>query len=92
MHLDVRTPIGALFCVIGAVIGAYGAATLGDPAVHPTGVAIDLVWGGVMLAFGVMMLALAGRAARRARVRAGASRARARARRARPAPRRCSAG
>ena len=65
MHLDVRIPIGVLFCLIGAVIAAYGVATLGDAAVRPTGVPIDFIWGGVMLAFGVAMLALAARAARR---------------------------
>lgn len=67
MHLDVRVPIGILFCLIGAVIAAYGAMTTGDPAARPTGIAIDLVWGSVMFAFGAAMLVLAGSAARRER-------------------------
>ena len=67
MHLDVRIPIGVLFCLIGAVIAAYGVATLGEPASRPAGVPIDFIWGGVMLVFGVAMLALATGAARRGR-------------------------
>jgi hypothetical protein len=67
VHLDVRIPIGILFSLVGAVIAAYGVMTLGDDAARPTGIAINLVWGLVMLAFGATMLALAGHAARRMR-------------------------
>jgi cation transporter-like permease len=65
--LDLRIPVGTLFAVIGALLGAYGTVTLGEPGTAPTGVPINLVWGLVLLAFGMAMLALARRARRAAR-------------------------
>ncbi len=64
MRLDLRTPLGALFGMVGALLAAYGAATLGQPGTAPTGIPIDLVWGLVLLGFGLAMLALARRARR----------------------------
>ncbi len=61
MWLDVRIPIGLMFTVVGVLLGGYGLFTLGRPGTAPTGVPIDLVWGGVMLAFGAVMLLLARR-------------------------------
>ena len=63
MRLDVRLPIGGLFSILGALVAAYGAATWGQPGTASTGVPIDLVWGLVLLAFGVLMMQLARRAA-----------------------------
>ena len=56
MLFDVRLPIGLLFLAMGFLVGGYG--LLGHPA-PSAGVNIDLVWGGVMGAFGAVMLALA---------------------------------
>jgi len=56
--------LGALFGMVGALLAAYGAATLGQPGTAPTGIPIDLVWGLVLLGFGLAMLALARRARR----------------------------
>ena len=67
MGLDLRIPVGTLFAVIGVLLGVYGAVTLGQPGTAPTGVPINLVWGLVLLAFGMAMLALARRARRAAR-------------------------
>jgi len=55
MSFDVRTPIGLLFLIMGALVAAYGALA------HPSsgGVNIDLVWGLVMALFGALMAALA---------------------------------
>jgi len=64
VRLDLRTPLGALFGMVGALLAAYGAATLGQPGTAPTGIPIDLVWGLVLLGFGRAMLALARRARR----------------------------
>jgi len=64
--LDVRMPIGVFFVLVGGLLAIYGAVTLHDPGASPTGVPIDLVWGGVLLAFGVVMVLLALRARRRA--------------------------
>ncbi len=66
MRLDVRLPIGGLFTAVGALLAVYGAATMGRPGSAPTGVPIDLVWGVVLLGFGIWMLFLARRAAGRA--------------------------
>jgi hypothetical protein len=62
--MDIRLPIGALFTLIGLLLAGYGAATLGRPGMSPTGIPIDLVWGAILLLFGVAMLALGRRAGR----------------------------
>lgn len=56
MGLDIRLPIGLLFSLIGATLALYGA--LGDRAVYARslGVNVNLAWGLVLLAFGVVML------------------------------------
>jgi hypothetical protein len=58
MQLDVRVPIGLLFSVLGVVLTAFGA--FSDRAIYQQslGVNINLLWGLVMLAFGVVMLFL----------------------------------
>jgi hypothetical protein len=65
--IDLRVPVGSLFSVLGVLLTAYGAATLGQPGTMPTGVAIDVIWGLVLLAFGVGMLLLARRARARSK-------------------------
>ena len=58
--LDVRVPIGGLFSVLGLLLLVYG--FLEPAAVHRAftkGGQINLWWGIVMLAFGVVMLLLA---------------------------------
>ncbi len=65
MTLDVRMPIGAFFTLVGVILTIYGVVTMRDPGASPTGVPIDLVWGLVLLAFGLVMVALARRARRR---------------------------
>jgi hypothetical protein len=64
MGLDIRTPIGVMFALLGVVLVAYG--VFGDQAIYAKslGININLWWGGVMLAFGVVMLAMAKRASR----------------------------
>jgi len=64
MTLDVRMPIGVFFGLVGALLTAYGAVTRHEPGAAPTGVPIDLVWGAVLLAFGIVMVTLARRARR----------------------------
>ena len=61
MGLDLRLPIGLMFAVLGLLFTAYGALTLGQPGTSPTGLPIVLIWGVVMLAFGVALLVLARR-------------------------------
>ena len=62
MSLDVRLPIGGFFTLLGVLLTGYGWATRGAPGTAPTGVPIDLVWGGALLVFGGAMLGLARRA------------------------------
>jgi hypothetical protein len=66
--LDVRVPIGGLFTALGLVIGVYGIVTSGDAARYApsAGLNVNLWWGVVMLAFGVLLLTLASRARRTA--------------------------
>ncbi len=64
MSLDVRIPIGFLFVVLGTLLAIYGASS--DPSVYAVslGINVNLWWGLVMLAFGLIMLALSRRGAR----------------------------
>jgi hypothetical protein len=61
--LDIRLPIGGLFVVLGVLVGGYGLATGGDTVRYAIseGININLWWGLVMLAFGLVMLALSAR-------------------------------
>jgi len=59
MNFDLRLPIGLMFSFYGALLTIYG--LVGDKAQYERslGININLVWGIVMLAFGVFMLTLA---------------------------------
>ena len=59
--MDLRTPIGWLFTVVGVLLTAFGWLHR-TAAFMPTGIDIDLVWGVVLLVFGLFMLGLAWRA------------------------------
>ena len=56
MRLDIRWPIGLMFSVLGAILALYGGFTLGKPGTAPSGIPVNLYWGLVMLAFGLLML------------------------------------
>ena len=58
MRLDVRLPIGLMFSVLGLVLAIVG--LIQNPAVfqRSRGININLWWGVVMLAFGVVMFLL----------------------------------
>ena len=63
MNFDLRLPIGLMFSVYGALLVIFGAATTGNEiyAEHSLGMNINLIWGAVLLVFGLCMLALAWR-------------------------------
>ena len=65
MGLDIRTPIGLLFSLLGALLVAYG--LFSSPALYARslGINVNLWWGGVLLLFGVVMLVLGRLGARR---------------------------
>ena len=56
MGLDIRTPIGFLFVILGALLVAYG--LLSDPSIYQRslGINVNAGWGTVLLAFGGVML------------------------------------
>ena len=55
MGLDIRWPIGLMFTLIGALLTGNGALVKSDHAIS-LGININLIWGLVLLAFGVFML------------------------------------
>lgn len=56
MGLDIRLPIGLMFTSIGVILAVYGAVA-GDASMSQ-GHNVNLIWGVVILVFGVVMLAL----------------------------------
>jgi hypothetical protein len=56
MGLDVKLPIGLLFTIFGILLVIYGFTS--DPAIYSKslGENVNLVWGTMMLAFGLLML------------------------------------
>ena len=64
MGLDIRTPLGVLFSVLGLLLDGFH--WLSDPAIYQRslGIYINLWWGLVLLAFGAVMLWLSRRSIR----------------------------
>jgi hypothetical protein len=54
MGLDIRWPIGLMFTLIGALLAIFGAVKSADSV--SLGININLIWGIVLLVFGVCML------------------------------------
>jgi hypothetical protein len=54
MGLDIRWPIGLMFTLIGVLLIGYGAVEYA--ASMRLGMNINLIWGVVLLVFGVLML------------------------------------
>jgi hypothetical protein len=68
MNLDIRFPIGLMFTIIGAMIAGYGLVTAGSELYQRSlGMNINLVWGAVLLAFGLIMLVFGWRGQAKAR-------------------------
>ena len=64
MNFDLRLPIGLMFSVFGTILVIFGITS--DRALYEThslGININLVWGLVMLLFGLFMLLLTWRSA-----------------------------
>jgi hypothetical protein len=58
MNLDIRLPIGMLFALVGALLAVYGVASDASIYERSLGYNVNLVWGLVLLAFGVIMILL----------------------------------
>ena len=56
MGLDIRVPIGLMFSVFGLILSIYGMAS--DRAIYAKslGINVNMGWGVVLLAFGLIML------------------------------------
>ena len=65
MKLDLRLPIGLMFGLFGVMLTVYG--LISDNAIYARslGINVNLWWGLVLLAFGLVMLAFAIRAGRK---------------------------
>ena len=55
MGLDIRWPIGLMFTLIGALLVITG--LVQGPDARSLNINIDLIWGIILLVFGVLMLA-----------------------------------
>ena len=62
MNLDLRLPIGLMFSIIGVLLTVFG--LISDHAIYARslGINVNLWWGLVLLAFGLLMLGLMARA------------------------------
>jgi hypothetical protein len=58
MGLDIRWPIGLMFSIIGTILLIHGIATGSDDEMlrRSLGMNVNLVWGIVLLVFGLLML------------------------------------
>jgi len=67
MNLDLRLPIGLMFTIVGALLTVFGLVSDRAIYVRSLDINVNLWWGLVLLAFGLVMLALALRAGKRDR-------------------------
>jgi hypothetical protein len=58
MGLDIRWPIGLMFTLIGVLLTAFGAVNraASTSSAGGTDININLIWGIVLLVFGILML------------------------------------
>jgi hypothetical protein len=64
MRLDVRVPVGLMFATMGSLMAGYG--LLGDRAIYERslGINVNLIWGLVLIAVALCLLALSRKKAR----------------------------
>ena len=62
MSLDLRLPIGLMFSIFGVMLSVYGFASNREIYDRSLGINVNLWWGLVLLAFGLVMLGFAIRA------------------------------
>jgi hypothetical protein len=59
MGLDIRWPIGYMFLIMGIVLAAYGIFSDATIYQQSLGLNVNLIWGAILAAFGIVMLLLA---------------------------------
>ena len=64
MRLDLRLPIGLLFSLFGVILVVYGLVSDSGLYGRSLGINVNLWWGLVLLAFGLIMLFLGVKASR----------------------------
>ncbi|MGE5726281.1 MAG: hypothetical protein ACM34G_13955 [Acidobacteriota bacterium] len=65
MGIDIRLPIGFVFAVVGILLTAFGAASNRAIYQRSLGINVNLYWGLVLLAFGLVMVTLGQRGMRK---------------------------
>ncbi|MFI5279951.1 MAG: hypothetical protein ACHQU1_05620 [Gemmatimonadales bacterium] len=65
MNLDLRLPIGLMFSIFGAMLTVFGLVSGEAIYARSLGINVNLWWGLVLLAFGLVMLGFALRAGRK---------------------------
>ncbi len=56
MGVDIRLPIGAMFTILGLLLAVYGLVSDASVYQKSLGININLIWGLVLIAFGIVML------------------------------------
>jgi hypothetical protein len=65
MNLDLRLPIGMMFSIFGVMLTVFGLVSGDAIYARSLGINVNLWWGLVLLAFGLVMLGFALRAGRK---------------------------
>ena len=65
MGIDIRLPIGFIFALVGILLTAFGAASNSAIYQRSLGINVNLYWGLVLLAFGLVMVTLGQRGMRK---------------------------
>ena len=60
MNFDLRIPIGLMFTLYGIILAIDGLLSKPESYARALGININLIWGLVLLIFGVFMLIMAG--------------------------------
>jgi hypothetical protein len=58
LGLDIRLPIGALFTILGVLLAGYGLGSNAAIYQRSMGINVNLIWGMVLLVFGLVMILL----------------------------------
>ena len=58
MGVDIRLPIGLMFTIVGLLLASFG--LMSDASIYQRslGINVNLIWGGVLVVFGIVMLLL----------------------------------